>query len=642
MYTTTVTSRVTSMLLSNSLYASLQQSNKEMQKVQEAITSGQQINKTSDDPARVSVIQFLRQQIAAHQQNDRNLQHASAVLDNIDSAMSEASSLIIDATGVASSQIGVGSDTATRSTEAEVVQAQLDALVDIANRQYSNLSLFGGRNGAAPGGVVFESFLGGLRYTGHEGALSTDVGTLHNQVFTSNGVDAFGALSSRVISNVELQPALTEDMRLSDVRGTTMQGVHLGAIDLNIDGVKTRLDLGAADTVGDVVTRINNALGGAGSVAVAGEGFELTANAGHSIDVTDVGTGIAAKDLGLLLSASGGAVAGGSVHPKLTPLTKLSDLGASVDWTSGLLVTQGPQTVAMDFSNCDTVQDLINEVQRHNLGVRMLIDQEQGSLSMVSEVSGIAMSIGENGGTTATDLGLRSLDNNTSLDLFRLGVGIETKQGASDMRFQLHDGTTFEVNLDAASTVGEMTDLIKSAATSAGVAPGAFEIDMPTTGNGLIFRDNTAGGEDFRIDAVDESTAAIQLGIAKNAGNQGEIVMADTAQVRVENVFTHLMDLRDALRNDDSVGITIAGGRLQSGVDQLTQARSLLGVQAGRVAGMQGQSTMMKTAQEAMLSDVRDADLTQMITRFTQLQQQLMASMQVGSHTLTTSFMDYL
>ena len=141
---------------------------------------------------------------------------------------------------------------------------------------------------------------------------------------------------------------------------------------------------------------------------------------------------------------------------------------------------------------------------------------------------------------------------------------------------------------------------------------------------------------------MDESTAAIQLGIAKNAGNQGEIVMADTAQVRVENVFTHLMDLRDALRNDDSVGITIAGGRLQSGVDQLTQARSLLGVQAGRVAGMQGQSTMMKTAQEAMLSDVRDADLTQMITRFTQLQQQLMASMQVGSHTLTTSFMDYL
>ena len=130
MYTTTVTSRVTSMLLSNSLYASLQQSNKEMQKVQEAITSGQQINKTSDDPARVSVIQFLRQQIAAHQQNDRNLQHASAVLDNIDSAMSEASSLIIDATGVASSQIGVGSDTATRSTEAEVVQAQLDDPMD--------------------------------------------------------------------------------------------------------------------------------------------------------------------------------------------------------------------------------------------------------------------------------------------------------------------------------------------------------------------------------------------------------------------------------------------------------------------------------------------------------------------------------
>lgn len=646
MYTATVTNRVTSMMLSNGLYGSLQHTNTELQRVQEAITSGKTINKPSDEPARVSVMQFLRQRLAQHEQVNRNLQQAGATLDNIDVAMSEAGNIIIEATSIASSQIGVGSDAATRETQAEVIQSMVDAMIEIANRQYNNISIFGGRNGASPGGEVFQAFLGGLRYVGDTEALKTHVGSIHDQTFTSSGVDAFGALSSRVVSEVDLQPKVNANMRFSDIRGTKLQGVHLGAIEIDINGNEVRVELTGADTLNDVLTRVNDAISkvsaGAGTLQLADHGFSLTANAGHHIIISDVGTGIAASDLGINLDANSTTELGGDIHAKLTGNTLIADLNATVDWTSGILVTQGPLSVELDFSSAVTVQDLINEVQRHNIGLRMIIDEQAGTLAMVSEVSGVAMAIGENGGTTATDLGLRSLDRNTSLDLFRLGKGVETWQGREDLRVSLHDGRGFEVNLDSASNLGDVIDLINAARDGAGVAPADFEISMPTTGNGVMFRDNTVGTDDFRMDAIDESKAALHLGIAKNAGNAGEIVMEDTAQVRVENVFTHLMDLRDSLASDDAIGITVAGGRLQSGVDRLTQARAKVGVDARRVSDLQDHSSLMKNTEQAMLSDIQDADVTEMITRFTQLQQQLLASMQIGSHTLNTSLLDYL
>lgn len=646
MYTGISGSRVTSTIMSSNLYGALQRTQLQMLDAQQQITSGKQIAAPSDQPGRVSVVQFLQQRLADRGQTERNLSQASAMLDNIDVTLGEATNLVIDAATIASSQVGVGSDAATRRTEAAVIASQIDSLVNLANRQYNNISLFGGRNGAAAGGVVFESFLGGVRYVGHEGRLGVDTGASEAQAFNSNGVDAFGALSSRVKSQVNLQPQADATTRLADVRGADMQGFLSGVVRMDVDGVRVDVDLANADTLGDVATRLNHAIDslapGAGSVALAGQGFELTATAGHTIEIADLGTARTAASLGLDITASGATTAGDSVHPKLTPQTRIASLGASVDWTSGIQVQQGGHIAVLDFSGAQTVQDLINEVQRHNLGLRLSIDATSGQLSMVSEVSGVEMAIGENGGSTATDLGLRSLDRETSLDLFRRGLGVETEQGFDDLKVQLHDGSAFRVNLDGVHTVGEMMDRVILAADSAGIAPGNFSVGMAAVGNGLEFQDHTTGTEDFRIDAVDQSQAALHLGIAQNAQNGDVIALEDTAKVRVENVFTHLMDLRDSLLNNDSIGITVAGERLQTGVDRITQARSLIGVDARRVTDAIGHSQSLKVTEEKMLSDVQDADLTEMIMKFTQLQQQLQASMKVGTVTLQTSFLDYM
>src|SRR5690606_37135729 len=101
-----------------------------------------------------------------------------------------------------------------------IVEAQINAILDIANRQLNGLPLFGGT--AGNGRPVFEEFFGGIRYNGTRDSLTADVGRNDKQVFGANGVDVFGALSTRVKGSLDLDPQASAAVRLADVRGATL------------------------------------------------------------------------------------------------------------------------------------------------------------------------------------------------------------------------------------------------------------------------------------------------------------------------------------------------------------------------------------------------------------------------------------
>ncbi|NJL31866.1 MAG: hypothetical protein HC898_09670 [Phycisphaerales bacterium] len=50
----------------------------------------------------------------------------------------------------------------------------------------------------------------------------------------------------------------------------------------------------------------------------------------------------------------------------------------------------------------------------------------------------------------------------------------------------------------------------------------------------------------------------------------------------------------------------------------------------------------MKLTEETMLSDLREAEMSEVLTRYTQLQQQLEASLRVGALGMQLSLMDFL
>ena len=641
-------SRTTGQMLSNLMLSRLRLTSAEMFDAQKQISTGQKQSVPSDDPSNVSAILHLKEALIARDQHQKNLQHSIGVLNNVDIALGESTDIVVEARSIASSLI-TASD-AEREAEALVIDAQIQGLLDLANRQFNGVSLFGGNAGAKDGGAVFESFLGGIRYLGAEENMYADTGLIESHAFTSTGIEAYGALSARVKTEVDLDPQATSATSISSLTGAQNLGVRKGSVSLTVDGTGVTVNLSTADTLGDVVTRINNAINSidptAGALAINGPGFELTNAAGHSIVISDIGSAQTAGDLGIDLSATaaaGSTLAGGDLGRKLELTTELADFGTAVDLLSGLSITQGEQTRTADFSGATTVQDLVTEIDSLGLGLRLQINADGSGLDLISDVSGLRLTVGENGGTTASDLGIRTYGLATELADFRDGLGIEPVTGEDDFEITLNDGTAFSVNADGVTTVGELITAIETAATGAGVVLGAdFNVGLATTGNGLEFEDLTAGANGFTITRVDQSLVADQLGILKEDGAALTYQSTDLATVRVENVFTHLGDLRDSLVNSSTLGITIAGDKLESDIDSIIQARANVGVRAQRVERQQQRSEDLEVVEKTMLSDLQDADLTEVITRFQQLQTQLQASLQVGAQNLQLSLLDFL
>ena len=152
--------RTTALMSSDQLLARLQKTQSELMRAQQQSSTGKAFTMPSEAPDKASAILFLNERVAAGTQYLRNLQNSLSMLNNVDSSLGEATDILLDAKNVAMSQIGVGSDATTRETESYVVDAQLQGLIELANRQVNQVSLFGGRGGAAAGGEVFQAFLG--------------------------------------------------------------------------------------------------------------------------------------------------------------------------------------------------------------------------------------------------------------------------------------------------------------------------------------------------------------------------------------------------------------------------------------------------------------------------------------------------
>lgn len=640
-------SRTTSLMQSSALLRQLGRTQAEMFKAQTHLSTGQTLLNPSDDPSRVSTVLYLEQMLAQRAQQEKNLMHGLNMMNTADQALGDAADIVREAVTVASSQIGIGSDTQTRKAEALVIDAHLQGMLDIVNRQYAGVSAFGGNNGAASQGQVFAEFLGGIRYVGGIEDLQGDLGSISSQMIAINGLDALGAFSTRVRSEVDLVVQSSDATELRDLAGAQGQGIRPGAVRVSVDGQPLIVDLTQARSMEDVRIRINAAIAeiapGAGQLALHGAGFALQVQPGHSVAISDLGAGQTATDLGIALGGVAGSYPGADLAPRLTPLTRISDLGTSVDWSSGLQITQGNRTDVADFSGAQTVEDLMNVVEQLGVGLRLQINAQGTGLDLLTEVSGVALSIGENGGSTAEDLGLRTLGLQTPLTAFRNGAGVISLPGEPDLSVQVHDGRSFEVNLDGAITVGDVISLIEAAATAAGLTPGVdLSVGMEPQGNGLRLIDHTSGSAEFSIANVGLSLGGDHLGLTGSAGSGNTLSTGDQAQVRIANVFTHLMDLRDALTRDDTSGITLAGGNLEADLDALVQVRAVVGIQAKRIEDQQVRSAEQTLADKSTLSLLRDADLTEVITRFQQLQLQLQASMAIGSQNLQMSLLNFL
>mgnify|MGYP001120852180 CR=1 FL=1 len=301
--------RVPSLLSSQLQLQSLNRTNVELLELSTQMSSGYRVQRPSDDPIAASVVSSIDQKLERDDQRDRNMTHAGSVMVGLDSSLAEIGDLVRDAKTLALEQVQSTADEGTRASMANVVQQQLTQLLGVMNRDFAGVHYF---SGGRPGSLSVESFEGGYRYLGDREGLYTDLGPEIDFPITLAADDAVGSLSARVEGDVDLNPLLTADTFVRDLRGVTT-GKELGTLEVDLpSGTPSTLqvDLSNAETLSDVTDAIESAIRQADSAAfgaaawgagvtVAGDRLQFNLAAGVTATFSDGPIGQTASALGL-------------------------------------------------------------------------------------------------------------------------------------------------------------------------------------------------------------------------------------------------------------------------------------------------------------------------------------------------------
>lgn len=629
--------RVSQNLKSFNLLATVRASQVGLFRVQNQLATGLKFLTPSEDASKAAHVLGLERTLERVEQVNNNLRDANAALLTGEAAMQEAIDLIMEARTRASETVGDSFSAAERQSIAVVIDSIINQMVAIGNRQHVGSYLFSGHRSGAP---PFEQNERGIQFNGDAGRWQTIVDLdLSEDAFKVSGLDFFQAASEGVKGFVDLDPALTFNTRIGDLRGTTGNGIRLGQIDVSDGSTQTRIDLSGAATVGDMIDKLNAEMPASLTASINAIGIVITAANPPvgPISITDVGSGQTARDLGVYaVNNNIGSVGGADLDPVLTPRTRLADLhtGAGIDLSGGIKLEVGNASAIVTFDGAETIEDVLNRINTSGLGVEASIADDGNTINVVNRVSGADMSIGENGAAAATNLGIRSNYGGTLLSDLNDGRGVQTVDG-DDIRVVTRDGSTIDVDVDGLRTVQEVIDRFNTA------GGGAITASLKSTGNGIVITDNTAGAGSLRIERLNVSPAIDGLGLDVQASGAA-LVGVDANPQRVNGAFTALKELRTALLDDDTRGINGAAQRLEEVLDLMQEAQGRMASLARVMEERNERMLNTSTATQVMLSDVRDVDIAEAIVGFQQMQNALQANLSTASRVLSLSLLDFL
>lgn len=211
------------------------------------------------------------------------------------------------------------------------------------------------------------------------------------------------------------------------------------------------------------------------------------------------------------------------------------DTGVYLDTLNGGQSLQGGKiritdrsgdSAEIDLRAARTVDDFLRAVNNNeDIEVTASVVGDQFVLSDTSGGAGNLRVQEVAGGTTAAGLGLSGINvvanSATGNDVFRLGSattlaslndgnGVELRAGA-DLAITTRDGTTINVDLATASTIGEVLTKINSANSA------KLSASISADGNRLQLTDLTSGGGIFAVADVGNGNAATDLGLTTTA-----------------------------------------------------------------------------------------------------------------------------
>ncbi len=551
--------RISDLFVRQRLMEQVQQAQKELFRAEMQVSTGRRFQLPSEEPTAALRAMSLQRLLERKEQVRTNLSTNQSYLSATDTAMSRISNLVAEMRGVAVGAVDTVLSQQQRLAAALQVQEAIRQLVDAGNQQFRGRYLFAGSTTYVRPFRFTEE--GIVEYLGNEKQLLSysDIDLL----FETNldGSTVFGAISEPVRGSVDLDPGLTDSTRLADLRGG--EGIDPGAISLS-DGTNTSIiDLTGAETIGDAadLIRANPPPGRTVDVQITATGLviQLDAAGGGSLFIREVGDGTTARDLGILSETGvAGPVVGADLDPILRTTTRLVDIfggaGAGLDLASGLQIRNGSQTYTIDLSTAETVEDLLNLINGSEAGVIAHISEDLTAIDVRSRFSGADFAIGENGGTTATQLGLRTFTDQTRLEDLNFGRGVEDYQGGGNGAF-----ATYGSEMDRSALVLR--------AKNVGIAWNGFVVDFVDSGG-------PPGSETL---SYDPAAKTITFAIVPGSTTANDLIDLFNVTPGVTNDFEIELAAGDGWPNDGTglvpLGSATTGGGYSAGADfQITRA----------------------------------------------------------------------
>ena len=262
--------------------------------------------------------------------------------------------------------------------------------------------------------------------------------------------------------------------------------------------------------------------------------------------------------------------------------------GSEWDQASGLQIRSGNGTHVIDVSQAQTVEDLLNILNGSDAQLLAEINGAQNGINIRSRLSGGDFSIGEYGGTTASQLGLRSLDLQTRLADLNYQQGVHSHTG-SDFVIHRKDGVDLEIDVSQATTIADVLDLINNHPLNQDPLS-AVRAQLSPIGNGIqLVDENISGGQPLAVSRVIGSNAVWDLGLitrgmdrveadAGTAPLAPEVIQGnDSNPIETRGVFNSLLRLRDAIDTYDVAGMERIVSLLDADFERLNFGRAAVG-----------------------------------------------------------------
>ncbi|MBC8355060.1 MAG: flagellar hook-associated protein FlgL [Planctomycetes bacterium] len=386
-------------------------------------------------------------------------------------------------------------------------------------------------------------------------------GTTANQLGIFNPI----GVGVKQLFGEDLAPQLELTTLLTDILGSRASAV------LESTGLDNNIFIEATENgsqINDVLVQFasTGVIAGDGAIAAFDEVnrvLEINANPG----VTTAKTVVSALNATGQFSASLDEktdIANSGAGPIELAATATFDGGSGIflDRDSGVQIVNGGQSHTITFETAETVEDLLNAFNGSAASVSARIAPDGRGIEVRSRLSGADFTIGENGGTTATELGIRTLTRDTLLSDLNFGEGVDLTGGNDslaaepnfvggggpriDFTIRRNGSPDIAIDVSSAETIGDVIDLINTHPDNRGASP--ITARLAQFGNGIQITDENNSGAQSLTVVRGESFAAWDLGLIER--NQ------DTASLSVSTPAEATVTFPQP--NDRNTGIVIA------------------------------------------------------------------------------------